>query len=139
MGAPLFFRYRDRWLPPEAQKAPGENDIKIRNALYQKVLLLGDQKALKSDKGIPLSSLPPTLADALEHQFKKANAVNFLLKYSAYKVISENDIIRIIIKQDPNPVDIDAWLSSNMGSPLFEKIVTIELLTPDKKLIMYCQ
>jgi len=133
MGTPAFFRYRDWLLSSDAQKMPGDNDIKTRNALYQKVLLAVDQKALASDKGVPLQSLPPTLVDALQNQFKKANAVHLLLQYSAYKKISEDNIVRITIKQDPALKNPAAWLNGNIPSPLYDKVITIELLTPDKK------
>jgi hypothetical protein len=133
LGTEVFYRYRDRVFPPDAEKMLGDNDIKIRNDLYQKVLLAADPKALASDKGVPLSSLPPTLVDSLEYQFKKANAVHLLLEYPAYKKISEDDIVRIIVKQDPALEDPHAWLNGHIPDPLYDKVITIELLTPDLK------
>jgi len=115
---------------------PGNNDIKTRIALYQKVLLSTDSKALQSEKGVPLHSLPPELVDALKSQYQKANAVNLLLKYSAYKEISDDDIVRITLKQDTALADSNAALGENISQPLNDKIITIEVLGPDKKQVL---
>lgn len=135
IGNPVFFRYRDRLSPPDSLKMSGDNDIKTRNAIYQKVLLSVDQKALTSDKGVPLHLLPFALAEALQNQYKKANAVGLLLKYPAYKKISGDDLVRLTVKQDPALEDPHAWLNGNIPDPLYDKVITIEVLKPDKKTI----
>lgn len=135
MGTPAFFQYKDQLLPADAQKMPEDKDIKAHNALYQKVLLAVDRKTLASDRGLPLHALPPTLVDALKSQFQKANAASLLLKHSAYKEISEDDIVRIIGKPDPALEYLGDLLNGNIPYPLYDKVITLEVLTPDKKSI----
>jgi hypothetical protein len=125
LGMPAFYRDRDDVASSVAAKIPGENNIKTRNDLYRKVLLAEGFQALRSEKGVPVNSLPPELATSLKKQYMQVDAVPLLMEYAAYKSITDKNVVRIKIEQDPQRLPL------YKRYPLDDKVITIDVLQPN--------